>query len=383
MEGTQAFIKTLLDPLTMEIVRLAVKEDLYPNEIAKRMGKSSSLVVKRLKALEAEGVLKGYFATEGGRAVKKYKIVSDEVALRVNFSSGSVKLVKRKTQPFKELISLRPELFEDYKGFCFWLRAESRPEEAASVLGMPEAEAVELARQIKDNLEEAFIAALKTRLENWKNSTEGVYFTIESDYSVIPTHRLNMGVSGIDGRLLRRLLRGETLLSCLQSDFRDIPDLDEQIERLSKRKMVILEERNLPVLNYKEIHRLTKERLMGGNGPQQLHHLGKEVAEKMASMLGEPSDDALTGIFPRAKTHKTLKGERIAIERCDVCRDLKQKACYFIAGVIEGLYDWRGEAVSVVEDTCKAEGAKVCTFSVIHKEKPPIKGTERVKELLG
>jgi predicted hydrocarbon binding protein/predicted transcriptional regulator len=383
MESTQGFIKTLLDPLTMQIVQLAVRENLYPNEIAKRVGKSNSLVVKRLKALERRGVLQGYFTTEGGRAVKKYRLASDELQLKVNFISGNVDLIKSRRQPFEEIVSSRPELFKSYKDYCFWLSAKAQPKEVASLLKTPEHDAAKLAQNIKDNLEDAFIIAHKVRLENWKNSAEGVYFTLVSDYAVIPTHRLNKEAPGMNKRLLERLSRGEALLSTLRRELPGVDNLEKQIEELSKSKMVLLEEKTLPLLNCSEINRLTKQRLKEKHGPQQLHSLGRDVGEKVASLLGGDLDDALLTLFPGAMRKKTLKGERISIRECAVGKGAKKKSCYFIAGVLEALFESRGIKLTVTEEVCRANGAKACIFTVTPKGKQIVKGTMRVKELLG
>jgi hypothetical protein len=47
--------RLVFNQLTIEIIYLATQEGLYPNEIARKLKKSSSLVVKRLK--DCAGVL--------------------------------------------------------------------------------------------------------------------------------------------------------------------------------------------------------------------------------------------------------------------------------------------------------------------------------------
>lgn len=380
MHTMQAFVKMLLDPLSLQIVQLAVRENLYPNEIAKRIGKSNSLVVKRLKALEARGMLEGHFVTENGRAVKKYSLASEELNLKINFISGGIELLKRRRAPFEEIASSRPELFESYKDYCFW--ASAKPREVASLLTMPEHEAVKIAQNIKDNIEDVFAAALKARVQNWKKGAVGTYFTFVSDVAVIPTQRLDREAAGIDRKLLERLFSGEAMLSALHGEL-GINDLERQVEELSKNKMVMLEEKTIPVLNYGEINRVTGQRLKEKNGAQQLHALGRATGEKLASLLGESIDEALRTLFAPVEKTKTPKGEQVSLRRCVACEGIKEKACYFVAGTIEAIFESRGVKVAVREEACKGEGAKACVFAVEPKVMQAPKGTERVKELLG
>ncbi len=96
MEDARKLMKLILDPTTMEILDLAIKEKMYPSQIAGRMNKSKSLVVTKLNELESYGIVKSSFARKGRSIVKKFELQDEEITIHVNFIHGAVKIREKK-----------------------------------------------------------------------------------------------------------------------------------------------------------------------------------------------------------------------------------------------------------------------------------------------
>jgi DNA-binding IscR family transcriptional regulator len=106
MADARKLTKLILDPTTMEILNLAIKEKLYPSQIAGRMNKSKSLVTKKLNELESYGIIKSNFSRKGGSVVKKFALQDEEITIKVNFIDGAVKIREKKRK--KEKITIKP-----------------------------------------------------------------------------------------------------------------------------------------------------------------------------------------------------------------------------------------------------------------------------------
>lgn len=104
MADTRKLMQLLLDPGTMELITLAVKEGLYPSQIAERTNKSKSLVTKKLNELESHGILKSHFVRKGSSVVKKFELKEEEITVNVNFPNGTVKVSERKRTKEKKTI---------------------------------------------------------------------------------------------------------------------------------------------------------------------------------------------------------------------------------------------------------------------------------------
>jgi predicted transcriptional regulator len=108
MDRYRGLMRLVLNDETMEIMRLAVEEGMYPSQIATKLGKSKSFVVKKLNELEGYGIIKSRFSRRQGSVVKKFQLVVEEFTLKVNLKLREVKLEekRRKAMPTERIREL-------------------------------------------------------------------------------------------------------------------------------------------------------------------------------------------------------------------------------------------------------------------------------------
>lgn len=109
MERDGRLLRLVLKGNTMEILRLAVEDGLYPSQIASKLEVSKSSVVKKLNELEKHGIINSRFSTRRGSVVKRFQLVVEEFTLRVDLRNGKVRLEERRiktgpTERIKELL---------------------------------------------------------------------------------------------------------------------------------------------------------------------------------------------------------------------------------------------------------------------------------------
>ncbi len=96
MNQMERLVSLLLNPLTITILHSAIFENLYPSQIAKKIGKSKALVIKRLTELEEAGIIEGRFERQENKVVKRYHLAEEEVSLKINLKTGKAELTKKR-----------------------------------------------------------------------------------------------------------------------------------------------------------------------------------------------------------------------------------------------------------------------------------------------
>ena len=86
----EKILKTIANPINLQILLLLSTKPSYPRELARIMGRSEADISRRLKNLEALGLVKGYWARIEGRNVRIYTKSTSEV--KVIFTVTGVKL---------------------------------------------------------------------------------------------------------------------------------------------------------------------------------------------------------------------------------------------------------------------------------------------------
>ncbi len=113
MSQTKQLLRALLDDTTLQILRLAAGDGLYPTQIAQKLGKSKALVAKKLSELEKSGVIKGRFETSRGSVVKRYELAVEEISVSVNLKAGELKVQEKRREEAEARPSERiKELFK-------------------------------------------------------------------------------------------------------------------------------------------------------------------------------------------------------------------------------------------------------------------------------
>lgn len=376
-------VKVFLDSDTGRILDLAVVEHLYPNQIARKIGKSNSLVVKRLNILERFGIIEGRFETEGGKAVKKYELVGDKLNLEINIREGGIQLKKEVSlKLISEVIDKCPDLFESKKNYVSWLTGRIKAETVAKRAGLSSTQAEEVVMEVKQSLDYYFLEALAHHLKEWRDEGE-IFAGYKKDSLIIPTQRISDKVDGVSAALFKTIAKGEIMGSRLEELF-EAPDLWEQVQVLVDKKMVLLEEKIVPTLLYENINKVTKREIMNPEGGQVLHQLGKATgAEVYDDDMGEPVRflrSILGGIIETKKDGRII----FTVSKCNI-HDVKGgRICHFLAGFIEGVMEIEYPGTRVEEIACRAANEGSCTFSV-KKRKIGLEDTvtERFKKILG
>jgi predicted hydrocarbon binding protein/DNA-binding Lrp family transcriptional regulator len=382
MENIKGTVKILIDETAQKILQLATGKGYYPNQIARELGLSNSLVVMKLKELERLGIIWGRFESKGGKAVKKYYLLKDELILKIDISKGKLSLTEEEPGKIKEIVSKRPELFQDYENYLLWSRGKMHVKDVAEYFNVTLDEAKEILKTVSEDLETAFQVAYEARIKKWKKGVETTFFELVEDSLVIPTHRIETTPSDLSPELTQEISKGETYLSTLKKQYPHLK-VEDEVRELEKRKMVVVEEQHVPQLNFTEIRKLTQAKLKKDRGG--LFNLGRKTGERMARFAGKTHKGLFEGLFNGADIVKTGGKEKVIIPGCREHLGAKgrEKACYFIAGVMEGLLQGKGEEVVVYEETCGARGGKSCEFIISPKEQVEESvSSRRVKRLL-
>jgi predicted hydrocarbon binding protein len=376
-------VKAFLDKDTSRILELAVTEHLYPNQIARNIGKSNSFVVKRLKLLEKLGIIKGRFETSEGKAVKKYELIGEKITLEINIKENGIRFKKEVTPRLvSEIIEKCPDLFESKKNYLSWLKGGIKAETISQRTGLPALKAEEIVKEVERSIDYYFIEALTKKLKKWKEEGE-VFVSYKKDYIVIPTQRINDKVENISPALIKLISQGEISVSRLE-EILGSPDIWDQIRVLAGKKMILLEEKIVPNLLFENISSVTEKEIIKPDGPELLYYLGKTTGREVYEVdKGKPLaflNNILGGLV------KTKEGEQIVISvpKCNIHGVKGERVCYFLAGFIEGVMETEYPGLKVEEIACKASDEGPCTFA-IKKRKPGLedKVIERFKKLLG
>ncbi|MEE9594813.1 MAG: V4R domain-containing protein [Candidatus Hydrothermarchaeales archaeon] len=385
MENSQIkdLAKSALDPDTLEILRLSLNEDLYPSQIAKRLNRTTSYVVKKLKKLENQDLVKSSYVTRDGKATKKYSLVTDELVLRIDFQKGSVSLKEKNSSYLDKFVQIHPELFQSYEDYIIWATGKIHPKTVANYFDVEPDEAEKILVDIQGNIERVFMKAYETRFKNWKYGMDSGYIDFEEDWLIIPAQKLSLERGGKGNPLINRILQGETYLSVLEKEFQKEGLLDE-IKKLERERLLFLENEYRPKLvNYK-INLRTKEMMEEGSH-EVLFSMGKHAGTAITKFINLPLETTLSSLFGSVKV-KRLKGSiEISLQECQACKDMKgKKACQFTSGVLSSVLEANDINATVRETSCKAEGADACVFhGEIKHEEPVQDGAENVKQLLG
>ncbi len=376
-------VKLALDEVTMKILQMAVVDNLYPNQIARKLGKSNSLIVKRLKDLERGGIIEGRFETEGGKAVRKYKLIAEKLILSVDLVNSSVDLQREKgVKYFEEFVSKCPTLFENRQNYLSWERGSMKPEEIALRMELTLPQAEELVKNVQGAIDQVFSIAFQQKLKKWRGDEGDACIDFTEDYVVIPTERLGVTIEGVDAEMIKRLSEGEVLLSHLENGL-DTQNIKRQVEDLESRKMVVLEKKSLPKIVFDNVNRITKTHISKPGGDKNLHYMGKAVGKEIFRLVQESSLTLLNETLRGAKVTRKNGRRVIKVDNCTACIGIAQtKACYFIAGFIESILEMEHPGIIVREATCKANGDMTCTFIEEGTTPDKRKSAERVKELL-
>lgn len=382
MENIKETVKILIDDTAQKILQLATGKGYYPNQIAREIGLSNSLVVTKLKELERLGVIWGRFESRKGKAVKRYYLLKDEFLLKIDLSRGRLSLTEEEPSRIKEIVSKRPDLFQDYENYLLWSSGKMRLKEIAEYFNVTLDEAEEISEAVSANLDGAFLAAYEAKIKKWNEGVETTFYELVEDSLIIPTHRIESPVPGLSPEVISEISKGETYLSALKKQYPDL-NVEDEVKELVKRKMAVVEDQHVPLLNFAEIRKLTHEKLKKDKGG--LFNLGRKTGERMARFVGEAHKGLFEGLFKGADFVKIGKKEKVIIPGCHkrIGAPGNGKACYFIAGLIEGVLQGRGEDVIVYEEACGGRGTNTCEFIISPKEQVEESiSSRRVKKLL-
>jgi predicted transcriptional regulator/predicted hydrocarbon binding protein len=382
MENLKETVKLLIDETTQKILRLATREGYYPNQIARELGLSNSLVVTRLKELERLGIIWGRFENSDGKAVKKYYLIEDRLVLKIDLSKGKLSLTEEESSKIQEIVSKRPELFQDYENYLLWSSGKMHIKDISESFNVTLEEAKEILEAVTEDLEGAFLKAYEAKIKKWSGGLEATLFELVEDSLIIPTHRIESSHPELNPALIGEISKGEVYLSTLKKHYPEL-DVEGEVKELEKRKMVVIEDQHVPHLNFREIQKLTKEKIKKDKGA--LFNLGRKTGERMAKFVGETHKGLFEWLFKDADLVKNRGKEKVIIPGCykRVGAEGSGKTCYFIAGLIEGLLQGKGEEVIVFEETCGAQGGKTCEFVISLKEQVEESvSSRRVKRVL-
>lgn len=382
MESLKETVKLLIDDTTQKILKLAIREGYYPNQIARELGVSNSLVVTRLKELERLGIVWGRFENRGGKAVKKYYLRENKLVLKIDLARGKLGLTEEESSRIREIVSKRPELFQDYENYFLWSSGKMHIRDIAESFNVTLEEAGEILEEVTEDLDTAFLKAYEAKLKKWSSGLEATLFELVEDALIIPTHRIDSPPRELTPALIREISGGETYLSTLKKHYPEL-DVEGEVKELEKRKMVVIEDQHVPHLNFREIQRLTREKIKRDKGA--LFNLGRKTGERMAKFVGETHRGLFEWLFKDADWVKKGEKERIIIPGCYKRLGARGpgKTCYFIAGLIEGLLQGKGEEVIVFEERCGAQGGETCEFIVSSKDRVEESvSSRRVKRVL-
>jgi len=375
--------KNALDPETLEILRLSLNEDLYPSQIANRLKRSTSYVVKKLKKLEKHGLVKSDYVTRDGKATKRYALITEELAFKVDFKNGNVSIKGKNSNYLDKFVEIHPELFQTYEDYVLWSTGKIQPKKAANYFDVPIEDTEKLLKDIQEDIKRLFLLAFETRFRNWKYGMESGYIDFVEDWLIIPTQKLAQEMGGEGDPLVDRILMGETYLSVLEKEFQK-ENIQAKLKNLEGDRLIFREKEHRPkLLNYK-INLKTKG-MLEEEDAEGLVSIGKQVGTVITKFIDLPLETILSTVFGRVNVNKSEERIEIFMQDCLVCEGVEgEKACQFVSGVLSGILESKGLDTKIRETSCKAEGEDACVFHVEIKHSDPIpEGAEKVKTLLG
>lgn len=382
MGNIKETVRLLIDETTQKILQLATEQGYYPNQIARELGLSNSLVVTKLKELERQGIVWGRFESKKGKAVKRYYLIENEFVLRIDLSKGKMSLTEKEHARIKEIVNKQPDLFQNYNNYLLWANGKMQAKDIANYFSVTLDEAEDILEVISENLGDAFLAAYEEKIEKWSEGVETTFYELVKDLLIIPTQRIELSASDLSPHLLTEIAKGETYLSALKKHYPDV-NVEGEVDEMDKRKMVVIEEQYVPVLNFMEIRKLTQEKLR--NDKSGLFNVGRKTGESMARFVGKASKGLFEGLFKGADFVKSGKKEKVVIPECYklIGQSGNGKTCYFISGLIEGVLQGMGQDVFIYEETCGGEGGGNCEFIISPKAQVEESiSSRRVKKLL-
>jgi predicted hydrocarbon binding protein/DNA-binding Lrp family transcriptional regulator len=378
MEKPGNFVRLLLDPLSIKIAKMAVYEGKTPTKIAAEIGKSTSLVFLRLKEMEEAGIMESKFTIKDGKITKKYALPYEHLNIRVevDFRRGDAVLTKEKAGTLEHALDAMPELFGSYNDFILWKKNLVSTVEIADKLGATEEKAEEIKGTILENLEEAFLIAYRHRIRDWRGREEEGLLEFEEDFLVAAGGKFEEQAKKNNTlkELANILSEGEVFLSTLDAYHADMA------KKLSKDRIIFLEEVKRPVLDFERINTITREAVGKENWEVRLYSMGKRVGSIILKSSRAPPNTALRAVF--GQDNVIFDEGSVRIKKCRTCTGLSgRKVCYFITGLVEELFARQG--VRTEEVTCFAAGDKSCTFALKEIPSTSISGFQKVRDLLG
>jgi predicted hydrocarbon binding protein len=338
--------RLVFNQLTIEIIYLATQEGLYPNEIARKLKKSSSLVVKRLKELEKHGIVRGFYTTKNDKAVKKYELADEELVFRINLWNGKTWILEKKNSAISRILKDYPDMFEGFENYLLWSKGKFSSDEVANITGLSFQESDEFLKEIKGSVENMFLTAYISKIQGWKDGLKNAYLDFIDDYVIIPTNRLNK-------------------LSTLKEET-DIQELEVNLRHLEKMKMVILEKKHFPRITLDKVVELAKT--MDGCQTEDvgktLYILGGETGRSLKRFLKDPESfkSALEILFGTVKVIGA--DDRIVLENCRVCNGFEENpACNFVSGLIKSVLEGYGFRMEVKKEK-KEKNELSCSFGL-------------------
>lgn len=386
MDEVRGLAKLLFDPLTRDILQLATSEGLYPNQIARKIGKSNSLVVKKLRGLEKHGIVSSSYTTIGGKAVKRYALSDEELLFRIDLRSGDTQIQKKRSSPLYEIVKKHASLFDGYENYLLWTKGKVSRDEFSRSTGLAAQDAEDVMGEIRSDVEGVFLTAYFQKLRNWKESLKSAYLDFVEDYVVIPTHRLKP-LPGLDATLINKLSKGETFLSTLKEEV-PLPDLEARLKELEKMKMLVLEEKHFPRIAFDKVIELAKstKESSGSAIEATLYGLGKDTGKNLARFLPDTKavQTAFKALFGAVRIEKASDGKRVIFPNCRICKSLdERRACHFISGLMESVLETHGLKVTVMEEKSRIEKHS-CIFSInLKTDEDVVVASEKLKALFG
>lgn len=339
--------------------------------------------MKKLKKLEKHGVVKSSYVTRDGKATKRYRLLNEELVLRIDLKNANVSLKEKNSNYIDKFAETHPELFQSYEDYVLWSAGKINPKKVANYFDVPLEGAEKILTDIREDIERVFMKAHETRFKNWKYGMETGYIDFVEDWLIIPAQRLSLERGGMGEPFIDRILRGETYLSVLEKEFQR-NDLLGELKKLEQERLLFLEREYRPTLvNYK-INLKTKQMMEEGDG-EVLFSMGKRVGAGLVKFINLPLETTLLSLFGRVGINELEEEIEISLQDCRVCEGVKGgPACQFVSGVLERVLEANGIEATVLETSCKAEGGDACVFhgEITHKESVP-EGAEKIRQLLG